>query len=58
MSKSRGLSSYVWLAIGLVLFVFVGFGWNVPIAAWIAPVFLIRFFRMQDRQHGTLCPIF
>jgi apolipoprotein N-acyltransferase len=28
--------------------------WNVPIAAWLAPVFLIRFCRSQDTWYKTL----
>lgn len=60
MSKSNSLLSYVWLAIGCVLFAFIGLGWNMPVAAWIAPVFLIRFFRTQERWPRTLIalPIF
>lgn len=60
MYKSKGYLNYTWLVIGCVLFAFIGLGWNVPIAAWIAPIFLIRFFRTQDRWPKTLIalPIF
>lgn len=44
----------LWLGLGCVLYVFVGWRWDVPIAAWLAPVFLIRFFRKQDRWQQTL----
>jgi apolipoprotein N-acyltransferase len=46
--------SWVWLVIGAVCFAFVGWRFNVPAAAWIAPIFLIRFFRDQDRWYTTL----
>jgi len=52
--KTSGCLNYVWLAIGCVLFAFVGMRWNVPLAAWLAPVFLIRFFRSRERWTGTL----
>jgi len=54
-SRTWGLArSWVWLAIGAVCFAFVGWKFNVAAAAWIAPVFLIRFFRDQKRWFTTL----
>lgn len=35
----------LWLAIGLALFVVSNGRWMVPIAAWLAPVFLLRYVR-------------
>jgi apolipoprotein N-acyltransferase len=36
----------LWLAIGLAVSLFsTGWGWNLALAAWIAPVFLLRFSR-------------
>ncbi|MFL7793696.1 MAG: nitrilase-related carbon-nitrogen hydrolase [Anaerolineae bacterium] len=52
--KTSGYLGYVWLVIGCVLFAFVGMRWNVPVAAWLAPVFLIRFFRSRERWISTL----
>jgi apolipoprotein N-acyltransferase len=52
--KPSGYLSYAWLAIGCVLFAFVGMRWNVPVAAWLAPVFLMRFFRSREKWIGTL----
>jgi len=52
--KSGGYPSYVWLALGCILSLFIGMRWNVPVAAWLAPVFLIRFFRSQDKWYKTL----
>jgi apolipoprotein N-acyltransferase len=42
------------LVLGAVCFTFVGWRFNVPFAAWLAPVFLIRFFRDRTRWTGTL----
>ena len=36
---------FLWLALFAVLFVFAGGRWWIPAAAWLAPVFAIRFFR-------------
>jgi apolipoprotein N-acyltransferase len=52
--KASGYLSYAWLVIGCALFAFVGMRWNVPVAAWLAPVFLIRFFRSRGKWAGTL----
>ena len=41
--KSRkAISPYLYLTIGMVLFLFSNFNWTVPILTWIAPFFLIR----------------
>lgn len=40
---------YVWLAIAALLGFFIGGKWNIPLAAWIAPVFAIRFFRDSEK---------
>lgn len=55
--KYAGYLNFVWLVLGCILNLFVGMRWNVPIAAWLAPVFLIRFFRNQDKWHKTLIAI-
>jgi len=47
-------SPYIWLVMGSSLLLFMGWTWNVPIAVWLAPVFLIRFFRSQERWLPTL----
>jgi apolipoprotein N-acyltransferase len=53
----RSASSWVWLTIGAACFIFLGWRFNVPFAAWAAPVFLIRFFRDQERWYPTLAAI-
>ena len=45
---------FLWLALGVILYTFVGWRWNMPIAAWLSPLFLIRFFRGQDRWYKAL----
>lgn len=48
------VSSYVWLLLGGALRVF-GFGkWIVPLAAWLAPVFLLHFTRGAHPIGGIL----
>jgi apolipoprotein N-acyltransferase len=42
--------AFLWLAVYAVLYVFAGGRWAIPVAAWLAPVFAIRFFR--DSQNG------
>ena len=44
----------LWLAIGSVSYAFIGWRWSAPAAAWIAPVFLIRFFRNQEKWYIPL----
>lgn len=40
---------YLWLIIAALLGFFIGGKWNIPTAAWIAPIFVIRFFRDSDK---------
>lgn len=37
----------LWLFFGVVLLIFNGGKWNIPLATVVAPIFLIRFFRQQ-----------
>ena len=43
--ENNNTLQYIWLAVGLLLFLFVGGRWSIPAAAWLAPVFLVRFSR-------------
>ncbi|HUX22238.1 MAG TPA: nitrilase-related carbon-nitrogen hydrolase, partial [Spirochaetia bacterium] len=45
------------LLIGAIAFTFVGWRYNVPIAAWISPIFLLRYFRDARRWYVTLAAI-
>jgi apolipoprotein N-acyltransferase len=40
---------YLYLALAAILGLFIGGRWNIPLAAWIAPIFVIRFFRDSDK---------
>lgn len=46
--------SLVWLAMGAVLLFFYAGKWNLPLAAWFAPVFLMRFSRTQKPLIGFI----
>ena len=41
---------YIWLALYAAFVFFAGGRWNIPLAAWLAPVFAIRFYR--DSEHA------
>jgi len=40
---------FLWLALAAILTLFIGSKWNIPLAAWIAPIFFMRFFRESDK---------
>ncbi len=46
--------SYLWLALAAALFLFEGGRWAIPLAAWLAPLFLLRFVRTQHPLPGLL----
>jgi apolipoprotein N-acyltransferase len=46
--------SYLWLVIAAILFVFTSLRWTNPLAAWFAPLFLLRFVRTQRPLPGLL----
>ncbi len=52
--KRETILDYIYLLIGCFLFVFIGWRWNMPFAAWISPIFLMRFFRNQKKFWSTL----
>jgi len=54
---SRTALSWLWLVLGSFCFVFLGWRFNVPLASWLAPLFLIRFFRDRPRWPATLAAI-
>lgn len=44
------MSNYLFLIIAFALnFIAVGGKWNVPLAAWIVPIFVLRFYRHSER---------
>ena len=46
--------SWFYLAIGLLFFLISNGNWTVPIAAWIAPIFFLRFLRLQKSFWAVL----
>ena len=44
--------SYLWLVLALLLFPFGSARWNIPLAAWVYPIFLLRFVRTQPLRRG------
>jgi apolipoprotein N-acyltransferase len=46
--------SYLWLAIAGGLYLFAAGRWAIPLAAWLAPLFLVRFVRTQHPRVGIL----
>lgn len=46
--------SYLWLAIAAALLLFASGQWVIPLAAWLAPLFLLRFVRTQHPLPGFL----
>jgi apolipoprotein N-acyltransferase len=46
--------SYLWLALGIVLLPFSDGRWAIALAAWLAPVFVLRFVRTQPLLRGLL----
>ncbi len=52
--RTKNNYSYIYLLIGFIFLFFFNGRWILPIAAFIAPVFLIRFFRFQKPLKGFL----
>ena len=48
------IGDLVVMAVGVSLLMFLGWAWNSAFAAWLVPVFLIRFFRSQARWYAPL----
>ena len=46
--------SYLWFVIGAVLSLFSTGQWNIPLIAWLQPIFFIRFMRTQRWWLGFL----
>ena len=53
-SHPRDRLSFLWLAVAVALMLFAARRWTVPLAAWLAPVFLLRFIRTQRVGWGLL----
>lgn len=56
-SSESGGSNYrafIWLGLGSALTLIANGKWAVPVAAWLAPVFILRFVRLQKPTRGLL----
>jgi apolipoprotein N-acyltransferase len=53
-TMQRDRWTYLWLALAALFFTFSSGRWTLPIAAWLAPVFIIRFMRTQPLRRGLL----
>ena len=54
INKRKTQYSYIYLLIGFIFLFFFNGRWILPIAAFIAPIFLIRFLRFQKPFKGFL----
>ncbi len=54
INNQRDRLSSLWLALGIVLLPFSMPNWTIALAAWLAPVFLLRFVRTQPLLRGML----
>jgi apolipoprotein N-acyltransferase len=54
MNKRKTQYSYIYLLIGFIFLFFFNGKWILPIAAFVAPIFLIRFLRFQKPFKGFL----
>lgn len=52
--EASDLLTWFWLGIGGVLALFSNGRWIIPVAAWLAPVFLIRYMRSQKPAVGLI----
>ncbi|HAK60506.1 MAG TPA: hypothetical protein DCO77_09010 [Nitrospiraceae bacterium] len=57
-TKKPHFPPVLWLAIAAVLLLFSNGNWVIPIAAWLSPVFLLRFVRRQKLLRGILPALF
>jgi len=48
-----GIDSLTWVAAGGILRLFDFGRWTIPLAAWLSPVFLIHFARLNDPLLGA-----
>ena len=46
--------SFLWLTIACAILIFSNGTWIVPLAAWVGPLFMVRFLRTQRAVRGLL----
>jgi len=50
-----GRQSFFWLLAGTIFMLFSNGRWIIPFAAWVYPIFFLRFMRMQKPGIGFIC---
>jgi apolipoprotein N-acyltransferase len=53
-TRTTNRLSYLWLVMAAALFLLAASRWGIPLAAWLAPLFLLRFVRTQHPLPGLL----
>ncbi|MHA1585549.1 MAG: nitrilase-related carbon-nitrogen hydrolase [Promethearchaeota archaeon] len=56
-TSNQSIKSYIALVIGTIFYGFIAWNWHMPLAGWIAPSFLMFFFRIQKKFLSTLLAI-
>lgn len=54
VQKFKSNIDYFYLLVGVFFYGLIAFRWHMPLATWIAPIFLIKFFRSQEKIKTTL----
>ena len=54
IQKNQRSNAWLWLLLYALLSFFVGGRWGIPLAAWLTPVFGLRFLRHQKALRGYL----
>jgi apolipoprotein N-acyltransferase len=54
ITRQSDRAAYLWFVIGTVLSLFSTGQWTIPLAAWVQPIFFIRFVRTQRVWLGVL----
>lgn len=52
------LRPYIWIVLGISLFAFSNGKWIIPFTTWVAPVFIVRFYRIQKGVKSIGIPLF
>lgn len=50
-------NAYIWLFIGGFLLFFINGEYVIPLITWIAPIFIVHFYRVHKNFIGFLCPL-
>ena len=48
--KDSKYMPFIWLVIGTILLIFIRGKWLIPLTAWIAPIFILRFMHLKNKR--------